>query len=214
MLADNNYPIAAVDREIELALAKKLEHQSRQQPAEGTTYNLFYRNTMSPGYRADERALRRIVHRNCTPTQNTDRLQLNIYYNNPTTSALLLKNNLSGDTNTLKQTNVVHHYNCTLGDCALLPRSAYIGNTTTSLSRRITMHLQHGGPLTHTEQHHTEHLTRQLLVQNTKILAKARDRRRLVALEAIYIREMDPTINKQINARGTLQLRGGLPMGV
>ena len=116
---------------------------------------------------------------------------------------------MSSDPTALKQTNVVYHYKCTLGDCALLPCSGYIGNTTTSLTRRITMHLQQGGPLTHTRQDHNENLTRQLMTQNTKILAKSREKRRLIALEAIFIREMDPSINKQANARGTPQLLGG-----
>ena len=73
------------------------------------------------------------------------------------------------------------------------------------------MHLQQGGPLTHTQQHHSEHLTRKLMTENTKILAKTQNRRRLLALEAIFIRDMDPSINKQINARGSLQLYGGHP---
>ena len=170
---------------------------------------MFYKNTMSPGYRTDEKVLRSIVRRNCKPVDPTATLRLNIYYRNPRTSSLILKNNLSFDPTALKQTNVVYRYNCTLGDCALLPRSAYIGNTTTSLTRRITMHLQQGGPLTHTRQHHSEHLTRQLMVKNTEIIARAQDKRRLIALEAILIRDMDPAINKQVNARGTLQLYGG-----
>ena len=211
ILADNNYPIAAVECEIKLALSKRVE-----QPAmtpQGTTHHLFYKNTMSPGYRADEQAIRNIIHRNCKPTDTADKVKLNIYYQNSKSSSLLLKNNMASDPSTLKQTNVVYHYKCTLGDCALLPCSAYIGNTTTSLTRRITMHLQQGGPLTHTRQYHDENLTRQLMTQNTKILTKTRDKRRLIALEAIYIREMDPTINKQVNARGTLQLLGGPPPG-
>ena len=120
---------------------------------------------------------------------------------------------MSKDLSTLKQTNVVYHYNCTLGDCALLPRSAYIGQTTTSLSRRITMHLQQGGPRMHTWQEHNEQLTRKLMTENTKIIARASDVRRLVALEAIYIRELDPSINTQVNARGSLQLFGIGPSG-
>ena len=211
ILVDNNYPISVIEQEIKLALSRRLEQRHSQ--TVGATYHLFYRNTMSPGYRTDEKVLRGIIHRNCKPVQTTDTLKLNIYYRNPKTSSLVLKNNMSKDQVTLKETNVVYHYKCNLGDCALLPHSAYIGNTTTSLTRRITMHLQQGGPLSHTQKHHSEPLTRQLMTQNTKILAKAHDKRRLLALEAIFIREMDPYINKQVNARGTLQLFGGPPPG-
>ena len=213
ILADNNYPVAAVEHEIKLALSRRLEQRDTGTEPQETTHHLFYKNTMSPGYRADEKALRGIINRNCKPVQTEDKIKLNIYYKNPTTSSLILKNNMSSDPSPLKQTNVIYHYKCTLGDCALLPRSGYIGNTTTSLSRRITMHLQQGGPLTHTIKHHGENLTRRLMTENTKILARAHDRRRLLALEAIFIREMDPVINKQVNARGSLQLLGGAMPG-
>ena len=104
--------------------------------------------------------------------ESDDKLKLNIYYRNPKTSSLIMINNTSKDTVATKQTNVVYHYKCTLGNCALLPHSAYIGNATTSLTRRITMHLQQGGPLTHTQHHHSERLTRKLMTENTKNTGK------------------------------------------
>ena len=39
------------------------------------------------------------------------------------------------------------------------------------------------------------------------------DARKLHALEAVYIRDCDPTINRQVNARGTLTLFDGAPLG-
>ena len=65
------------------------------------------------------------------------------------------------------------------------------------------------GPQHHTENEHGTRLTRQDITKNTTILAGAQDWRRLVALEAILIREKDPSINRQTNARGTLQLYEG-----
>ena len=37
-------------------------------------------------------------------------------------------------------------------------------------------------------------------------LRQLNDARRLTVLEAIYIRNMDPAINRQVNASGVLQL--------
>ena len=45
----------------------------------------------------------------------------------------------------------------------------YIGETTTSLSRRLTMHLQNG-IRKHFNEKHQEALTRNILESNTKIL--------------------------------------------
>ena len=125
----------------------------------------------------------------------------------------VMKNNLSCDKSPLKQSNVIYKYKCTLGDCALRPSSNYIGLTTTTLSRRITMHLQSGGPKTHTITEHDTPLTRQQMVDNTTILDTCQDIRKLRILEAVHIRDSDPMINRQVNARGTLPLFDGQPLG-
>ena len=206
MLADNHYDARAVDKQIKQALSQYM------QPKETSTQNthtLFYKNTMSPGYKADERVLHRIVHRNCKAKQPSDKIKLAIYYQNPTTSSLIMNNNPSRDRAPLKQKCVIYHYRCTQGGCALLRNSGYIGLTTTSLSRRLTMHLQQGGPKTHTESKQDTTLTRKMLTENITILERSANKRRLSALEAIFIRDMDPIINKQANITGTLNLFRG-----
>ena len=57
---------------------------------------------------------------------------------------------------TLKRTNVVYEYKCNMGDCEHLP-SSYIGMTTTTLSSRLTMHLQKGGPADHAKEKQFDH---------------------------------------------------------
>ena len=75
------------------------------------------------------------------------------------------------------------------------------------------MHLQNGGPKTHTEAAHDQRLTRKQLVENTTILGRTHNHRKLQVLEAIYVRDHDPTINRQVNARGTLALYEGAALG-
>ena len=75
------------------------------------------------------------------------------------------------------------------------------------------MHLQNGGPKTHTEVTHNQGLTRKQMVENVTILDRCQNRRKLQVLEAIYIRDHDPTINRQVNARGTLALYEGTVIG-
>ena len=211
MLVNNGYNATMVDEQIRQALDRHVN--STTMPRPDTVHNIYYQNTMSPGYKTDEKVLRNIIQRNCKVRIPTHKLKLNIYYKSPKTSSLILRNNITNDNSPLKQTNVIYHYKCTTGDCALLPNSGYIGLTTTSLSRRLTMHLQSGGPLTHMEKHHHQKLTRQTLTANTTILARGTTGRQLSALEAVYIRDMDPLINKQVNARGILSLYDGAPLG-
>ena len=136
-----------------------------------------------------------------------------MYYKSPKISGLIMKNNLSMDPSPLKQTNVVYRYKCTYGDCARQHNGSYIGLTTTTLGRRITMHLQEGGPKQHHQEAHSARLTRTDMVDNTTILSRCTNRRKLCALEAVYIRDCDPTINRQMNARGNLTLFDGAPIG-
>ena len=167
---------------------------------------------MNAGWKTDEQVLSKIVKNNCTPTKGQDKLKLSIYYRTPTTANLIMKNNHNRDLTPLKQANVVYFYKCRKGDCALLPKSGYVGVTTTSLSRRISMHLQTGGPKMHTERYHDTPLTRHDMTENTTILTATSDKRRLQVMESALIREIDPCINTQFNARGTLLLYDGPPL--
>ena len=72
--------------------------------------------------------------------------------------------------------------------------------STTTLSRRLTYHLQNGTPKNHTSQAHNTPLTRQMLVENTTILDTSSDRKRLQIKEALYIDLKKPEMNIQIGS--------------
>ena len=78
------------------------------------------------------------------------------------------------------------------------------------------MHLQTGAPKQHMRATHNSDLTRSMVVEvdNTPILAKCSDVNRLRVLEAVYIRDKDPAINRQMHVRGTLLLCDGEPLRV
>ena len=162
--------------------------------------------------RQKKRLSETLCEKNCIPSKDDDNIRLTIYYKSPRVSNLIMCNNLSNDNAPLKSTNVVYEYKCQIGDCARRRNSSYIGHTTTSLSRRLTMHLQGGGPMTHTLSDHGRKLQRSDLVDNTKILTKCSQSRKLKVLEAVYIRDKDPSINRQQNMRGTLWLYDGQPL--
>ena len=166
---------------------------------------------MTSAYKKDEKVLRDIVRRNCLPVAPFNEVKLIVYYQNPSTSQLVMTNNLSRDVSDLKATNIIYEFKCPVGDCARHPHS-YIGHTTTSLSRRITMHLQSGAPEKHLRSNHGARLTRSMMVSNTSILARCPKRKKLSVLEAVYIRDRDPLINRQMDMRGTLSLYEGRPL--
>ena len=187
-------------------------HLKPAQPTESKKLRLYYQSTMTSAYKKEEKAIRSIVSRNCIPANEDDDLQLVIYYRSPTVSNLVLRNNMSHVPSLLKSTNVVYKFKCNTGDCAHLPNRTYIGHTVTTMSRRITMHLQDGAPLKHMRQDHKADLTRTMMVDNTTIIARCPKRKKLQALEAVFIRDSDPWLNRQLNLRGSLTLFDAAPL--
>ena len=125
---------------------------------------------MNSAYKMDEHILKNIVKTNTRCVNIDDQLQLNIYYKSRKTDSLVMKNSPTSNLPDLKKTNVIYEFKCPEGDCELLNNCKYIGVTTTSLSRRLTMHLGGGGPYVHMRDHHKKSITRKQLVDNTKIL--------------------------------------------
>ena len=198
MLVNNGYSNSDFDR---ISRDMLDQHMTAPHTTADTTrrplnnIDIYYRNTLTPSWKKDEKAIRDIITKNVTPVQPDHQIRLKIYYKSPRTSSLIMRNN-NQDTTTLQQTNVVYRFKCSTGDCATR-NVYYIGHTTTSLSRRLTMHLQDGGPKTHLQDFHGTRLTRDLLTTNTTILAQRHDKRRLAVTETIYIRDMSPVINTQ-----------------
>ena len=207
LLVNNGYTNTAFDRICQEMIAKHRRSEGVRAPEDRhqNDIRLFYKSTMTPAWKKEEKAIRSIVLQKCKPRQPDHTLSLTIYYQSPKTCSLVMRNNMQRDAAPLKKTSVVYQFTCTHGNCATR-NSHYIGYTATSLSRRLTMHLQNGGPKDHLKTQHDLILTRDILVSNTKILARCDDRRRLPVLEAVFIREMAPAINIQSKMLGTLAL--------
>lgn len=221
LLVSNNFTQTDINKEIRHQLHKHFLPPAEDKPESKTHKNddtaktcikLFYQGSMSTAYKVEEKSLREIISRNCTPVKPTDNLRLTIYYKSPKVSSLVMNNNISKDKSILKATNVVYEFKCPFGECARQPNSSYIGHTTTTLSRRITMHLQEGAPKHHVLTEHQRPLLRNVMVENTSVLTRNSNQRKLKVLEAVYIRDKDPNINRQSNMRGTIWLCDGQPL--
>ena len=207
VLVNNGYSNAEIDREIKLYMEKERENTNVAKTNKtGQMIQLYYKNHMSTAYKVDERAIRDIILNNVVCVNPSDQLRLTIYYQNRKTSQLLIRNSPEcGDF--LKRTNVVYQFACPHEDCRLRPVN-YIGVTTTSLSRRLTMHLREGAPSDHMYKCHNCKLTRKQLVDNTSIIKSHICTNRLLIHEALLIRDRSPTLNKQVKSCVTLGLWG------
>ena len=84
----------------------------------------------------------------------------------------------------MKKTNVIYQFTCPSEDCRSLHNGDYIGCTSTTLSRRLTMHLPDGARKDHMREKHGARLTKKQLVENTKVLKTCLDQRHLAIMEA------------------------------
>ena len=201
ILVNNGYANCEVDREINLLLGNHLNRQTK--PKNESVCTVYYRNYMNSAHRTDERVLKNIVSKNVKGT-GENKIVLQIYYKSRKSRNLFMRNNLAR-TEMLKRTNVVYRFSCPNEDCRL--RSVdYIGVTTTSLSRRLTMHLADGAPKEHMQREHNTRITRQMLTMNTEVIASAYDSRKLQVLEALFIHEEAPILNRQMQQTFTLSL--------
>ena len=212
LLVNNRYTHTDIDKCIRRQLHIHYDRTEERGKESRTQLKLYYKSSMSTAYKIDEKILRNIVLKHCAPSNSNDQIKLLIYYKNRSVSSLVMSNNLSRDTSILKATNIVYEFKCPIGDCARRSNSSYIGHTTTTLSRRITMHLQSGAPDKHVTSTHNQPLTRRMMVENISVLTKCSNKQKLMILEAVYIRDRDPLINRQLDMRGTLSLYDGRPL--
>ena len=85
--------------------------------------------------------LKNLIQKYVLPTDPTKKVRLIVYYNEFKTSNLITSKNTSPSTENHDRKNVAYMFKRPLGDCVAKENNAYVGLTTTTHSRRLTMHL-------------------------------------------------------------------------
>ena len=109
-----------------------------------------------------------------------------------------MKNNCCPELSDMQKSNVNYEFTCNSGNCETRNIS-YVGKTQTTLSRRLTMHLQNreSAIIDHYKKEHGKEPSRRDLVENTKIIGQYSDRMRLDISEALIIKRKGPILNRQ-----------------
>ena len=163
---------------------------------------VYYKSQFHVNYKIDEKVIKEIINRG---VDSNMKLKLIIYYKNCKISNLIIKNDQTNSSDKLKSTNVVYKFNISEGSTPQLNHT-YIGMTTTTLSRRLTMHLQDGAIKRYFLVNGYS-LNREALVNNTIILMRCNNKKSLEVAESIFIGEFKPNINVQSkNMGGVLKL--------
>ena len=166
-------------------------------PSQQTYIEHFYRNQMHYNDKSDEKILKTLIHRNILPTDPNKKIKLIIYYNKFKTSNLVIKNNSFPSIGVLQKTNVIYQFKCPLGDCISDNDNIYVGLTSTALSRKLIMHLSDTSSISQAFKKHSSPTIelRKILTDNT-ILEHQNNKQKLQILEALHIRNMQPTLNR------------------
>ena len=148
-------------------------------------------------YKLDEQAITKIIKRHIKPIEKQKQIKLIIYYTKFKTSNLIIKNNIDSAKIHLNRTNEVYKFICPFQEC--LPKNknnSYIGYSTTTLSHHLPYHLSENSTIKHLIIKHnnsTNQLTssnvRKNLTDNTIIIYKNNNEKRLQILEAICIKK-------------------------
>ncbi|MPC94714.1 hypothetical protein E2C01_089894 [Portunus trituberculatus] len=195
---------------------------------------LYYKNIMSTANKEDEKAIKKIISNNVTPTSADTRHNLVIYYKSRKTANLVMKNSCLPTVSPLQKVNVVYQHKCILGDCSHL-NSRYIAFTTTTLfvvqwnhacfgvrgvSKRAGSNLVHGpsvgwasslGLSSKMAQYAATTSARQHMEEKNDILEKVNDIKRFKMTEATLIYLKKPAINIQQQPQIFLPLKLPLP---
>ena len=150
---------------------------------------------MHYNYKSDEKILKTLIHRNILPTDPNKKIKLIIiYYDKFKTSNLVIRNNNSPSIGVLQKNNVIYKFKCPLGDCISDNNNIYVGLTSTTLSRRLTMDLSDTSSIAQHLKKHSQ--LRKILTDNTTILEHQNNKQKLQILEALHIRNMQLTLNR------------------
>ena len=199
VLVNNSYTNSLVDKVIKDFL-QRVKTTPTPVEKDQTKQDIYYMNQMSTAYKVDEQVLRKIIKDNVQCKSSKTRLNLIIYYKNAKTKSMVMQNNLTRKKNRreIDQTNVIYEFKCPHDECIRQQvNNVYIGFTTCTVSRRLSLHLQNGAIKLHSINIHKEKMSRVRIVENTKVKYREQNQLRLEVLESILILFEKPEINKQ-----------------
>ena len=97
----------------------------------------------------------------------------------------------------LQKTNVIYQFKCLLRECISKNNNIYIGLTSTTLSRRLTMHLFDTSSIAqHLKKHFCSTTELQKILTENTILEHQNNKQKLQIVEALHIRNIQPKLNR------------------
>ena len=140
-----------------------------------------------------------MIQRNILLTDPNKEIKLIIYYNKFKTTNFVIKNNSFPLIGVLQKTNVIYQFKCPLGDCISENNNIYVGLTSTTQLRRLTMQLSDNSSIAlHLKKKHSCPTTefRKILTENTTISEQQNSTQKLWILKALHLRNIQPKLTR------------------
>ena len=191
LFTNNNFPLATIEKEIKRFLERKIDNTVTNTNSTNIV-KFYYQGQMSCQHKQEEDNLRKILDEHLTPS-NSNEIQLSIYYRSKKLSQLFIKNNIHKDSD---DSRCVYRYTCPIKE-RCQPSTTYLGHTTCTIKKRMTMHAQHGSIKEHHLEVHDNKITTADIIANIKVIYRSQERQDLYIAEALFIKDENPIINSQ-----------------
>ena len=150
---------------------------------------MYFQSQMTSNYQQYEKNLRNIIFSNVKPAPDR-KLLLQIFYKSRKLKNLFVKNNVNKPEH---ESSLIYKYTCKKMPCTEAD-AFYIGLTTVTLKERFK---QHRSVKKHFHAIHKEDITCSEMLRDVSVIAKCPNKQDLPILEALFIKELNPIINRQ-----------------
>ena len=194
LLTNNGYNDHLIEKVIKTKMDKYAapNHENKQNQ---DSIIIYYQNSYHNNYKQECDAIKNIIQRGIHPTDANTIIKTRIYCKPNLTRSLFMRNSTAPRPPRETTTNVVYQFTCKEGRCD--GSSTYIGRTSSTLRRRLQFHRNQGSIFQHFTEEHDRKPPLQYLIENTSIIHRETNFRRLQISEAVSITCQRPTINIQ-----------------
>jgi hypothetical protein len=79
LLTNNNYPMNLIDTTVNSFLSQRMNEQDSDK---SSYIDIYFKNQMTSNYKQNEKQLRDAIEKTMSPSDPTEKVKLNIYYQN------------------------------------------------------------------------------------------------------------------------------------
>ena len=157
---------------------------------------LYHNISYESKFEEEANAVKKMIPQGVQPVDDNTKIVLRMYCRSQLTASLVMRNNTAPKKALEDETNVVYEFTCP-DDACRRRNTNYVGLTRRTLKGRMRGHAHNGAIRDHYISIHNRRPKAEELVQNSTIIHREPERRRLTVAEAVSIALRRPKLNIQ-----------------